>query len=46
MNLPGFLAGLPEEAWMSEFVPIVSQETAEEEVPAGDEFGMEDIGDF
>ena len=46
VNLPGFLAGLPEEAWMSEFVPIVTQETAEEEVPAGDEFGMEDIGDF
>ncbi|MDO4973731.1 MAG: hypothetical protein Q4E38_05945 [Eubacteriales bacterium] len=46
VNLPGFLAGLPEEAWMSEFVPMVTQETVEEEVPAGDEFGMEDIGDF
>ena len=46
VNLPGFLAGLPEEVWMSEFVPLTPQETVEEEVPSGDEFGMEDIGDF
>lgn len=46
VNLPGFLAGLPEEAWMSEFVPIATQETTEEEIPGGDEFGMEEIGDF
>ena len=46
VNLPGFLAGLPEEVWMTEFVPLTPQETVEEEVPSGDEFGMEDIGDF
>ena len=47
VNLPGFLAGLPEEAWMSEFVPIVTESTSEEEeVPGGDEFEMEDLGDF
>ena len=46
VNLPAYLAGLPKEAWMSEFVPLTTQETVEEEVPASDEFGMEDIGDF
>ena len=46
VNLPAYLAGLPQEVWMSEFVPLTPQETVEEEVPAGDEFGMEDIGDF
>ena len=46
VNLPAFLAGLPEEVWMTEFVPLTPQETVEEEVPSGDEFGMEDIGDF
>ncbi|MBQ9662710.1 MAG: hypothetical protein IJV40_06125 [Oscillospiraceae bacterium] len=46
VNLPGYLAGLPEEAWMSEFVPIVTESSEEEEVPGGDEFEMEDLGDF
>ena len=46
VNIPAYLAGLPEEVWMSEFVPLTPQETVEEEVPSGDEFGMEDIGDF
>ena len=47
INLPGYLAGLPEEAWMSEFVPITPEgSTEEEEVPGGDEFEMEDLGDF
>ena len=47
VNLPSFLAGLPEEAWMSEFVPIVPESSSEEEeVPGGDEFEMEDLGDF
>ena len=47
INLPGFLAGLPEDAWMSEFVPLattVEEET--EEIPGGDEFEMEGLGDF
>ena len=46
VNLPGFLAGLPEEVWMSEFVPLTPQEDTSEEAPSGDEFGMEEIGDF
>ena len=47
VNLPGYLAGLPEEAWMSEFVPVATESSAEdEEVPGGDEFEMEDLGDF
>ena len=46
VNIPAYLAGLPEEVWMTEFVTLTPQEEPEEEVPAGDEFGMEDIGDF
>ena len=47
INLPAYLAGLPEEAWMSEFVPIATESSAEdEEVPGGDEFEMDDVGDF
>ncbi len=46
VNLPGYLAGLPEEAWMSEFVPLTPQEEPEEEAPGSDEFGMEEISDF
>jgi hypothetical protein len=47
INLPGFLAGLPEDAWMSEFVSLattVEEET--EEVPGTDEFTMDELGDF
>ena len=47
INLPAYLAGLPEEAWFSEFVPMVEEEPAEEEpLPGeGDEFGLEgDLG--
>ena len=47
INLPAYLAGLPEEAWMSEFVPIATESSAEDEdVPSGDEFEMDDLGDF
>lgn len=45
VNLPAYLAGLPEEAWMSEFVPAVTEEPVEEEPGIGDEFGMgDDLG--
>ena len=47
INLPAYLAGLPEEAWFSEFVPMVEEEPAEEEpLPGeGDGFGLEgDLG--
>lgn len=41
VNLPAYLAGLPEDAWYSEFVPAVTEEPAEEGVPGeGDEFGL------
>lgn len=41
VNLPAYLAGLPEEAWYSEFVPAVTEEPADEGVPGeGDEFGL------
>lgn len=49
LNLPGYLAGLPEEAWLQEFVPIPSAEE-EEEVPgeegdlAAGEAPGEDLG--
>ena len=48
VNLPGYLAGLPEEAWMSEFVPIATEaEAADEELPAENEFGDSfELGDF
>lgn len=41
VNLPALLAGLPEEAWFSEFVPAVTEEPVDEGVPGeGDEFGL------
>lgn len=41
VNLPAYLAGLPEDAWYSEFVPAVTEEPADEGVPGeGDEFGL------
>lgn len=46
INLPGYLAGLPEEAWMSEFVSLAtdtSGDLGDEELPNGDEF---ELGDF
>ncbi len=48
VNLPALLAGLPEEAWMSEFVPAVTEEPVEEEPGLDDEFGLggDLTGDF
>ena len=46
VNLPAYLAGLPEEAWMSEFVPVATSAEAEEEAPSGDEFEMGEMGVF
>ena len=47
VNLPAYLAGLPEDVWMSEFVPVAtSSDAEEEEVPGGDEFELDDLGDF
>lgn len=36
INLPAYLAGLPEEAWFSEFVPMVQEEPADEEPLPGE----------
>ena len=46
INLPAYLAGLPEDAWFSEFVPMVEEEPGEEDLPGeGDGFGLEgDMG--
>lgn len=45
VNLPALLAGLPEEAWMTEFIPAPEPEDSSEEPSIGDEFGMgEDLG--
>lgn len=41
VNLPAYLAGLPEEAWFSEFVPVVTEEPAEDVPGEGGEFGLE-----
>ncbi|NBI66665.1 hypothetical protein D1646_07505 [Pseudoflavonifractor sp. 60] len=42
VNLPAYLAGLPEEAWYTEFVPAVTKEPVEEDPTIGDDFGLGD----
>ncbi len=42
INLPGYLAGLPEEAYLSEFVAAVVEEEAPEEPIEGDELMPDD----
>lgn len=44
INLPALMAGLPEEAYMSEFISTEEAEPAEEEVVI-DEFGLDSIDD-
>lgn len=45
VNLPALLAGLPEEAWYSEFIPAEPEAPAEEVPGEGGEFGLEgDMG--
>ncbi len=42
INLPAYLAGLPEDVYMSEFIPAPdTEETADESAVEGDEFGLE-----
>ena len=45
VNVPGYLAGLPQEAWMTEFIPDPEPVTEEEEEPGTgeDEIPMGDI---
>lgn len=51
INLPAYLAGLPEDVYMSEFIPAPETEEETEETTAeGDDFGMDgmdgmDLGD-
>ena len=40
VNLPALLAGLPEEAWFSEFVPAETEAPAEEVPGEGSEFDL------
>ena len=45
INLPGFMAGLPEEAYLSEFIPTSDETSADDsDVPTGDDFSMDDMG--
>lgn len=37
INLPGYLAGLPEEAYLSEFIAVPTAEELQEEAPSEDE---------
>ena len=41
VNLPGIMAGLPEEAWMSEFIPAPEPVSEEDEELPSDEFEMD-----
>ena len=43
LNLPGMLAGLPEEAYTTVFVPMVTEEDNADEEIVIDEFGMSDV---
>lgn len=44
INLPGLFAGLPEEAYLSEFVQTIVEEDVDEE-PVTDEFGITEMTD-
>lgn len=44
INLPGYLSGLPETAYLSEFIPAPEPEAPEEEILPGDELGIGDPG--
>lgn len=46
LNIPALMAGLPEEAWLSEFIPTPSSEEESEEDVSTDEFGTGDLDDL
>ncbi len=46
INIPAYLAGLPEEAYLSEFVSLVPEASEDEEAPGADGFEMEIGEDF
>ncbi len=43
INLPAYLAGLPEEAYLSEFIPVITEDPDEEVPTGGDDMSL---GDF
>ena len=43
VNLPGLIAGLPAEAYLSTFVPVATQEEPAEEEIVTEEFGLSDF---
>ncbi len=43
INLPAYLAGLGEDAYLTEFIPSPDTEVIEEETPSGDDFGLSDM---
>ena len=45
LNLPGMLAGLPEEAYTAEFIPVEAEPTAEDEAIVTDDFGFTEDAD-
>ena len=46
LNLPALLSDLPEDAWLSEFIPAVVEEPDDEEIPAADDLGLGDDMDL
>ena len=43
INLPGYIAGLPEEAYLEEFIPAPSTDLDDEEPPVTDDIGLGDM---
>ena len=46
INLPAYLEGLPQEAWMSEFVSLATDTSAEDEEVPGDDMGEFEMDEF
>ncbi len=46
INIPALMAGLPQEAWLSEFVPAPEAEPEEEEEIVTDEFSIDGASDL
>lgn len=45
INIPGYLAGLGEDAYLSEFIPVAdSTDDADDSSENGDDFGLDDFG--
>lgn len=44
INLPAFMAGLPEEAYLEEFIPVVTDTAGDDEVPdTSEDMGLGDM---